>query len=95
MLIIHNNNDKRLSILLKYQAESVDAEVSEYRGETIEIVSIVLNIVSVSIHNAGLSISPFSCESRFSLSLPPSSSLSVLDSSDCSYQLIIFHPDND
>lgn len=63
------NNDKRLSILSKYQAESVDAEVSDYRGETIEIASIVLNIVSVSIQRWPLDITIFVQIASLSLSL--------------------------
>lgn len=63
------NNDKRLSILAKYQAESVDAEVSDYRGETIEIALIVLNIVSVSIQRWPLDIAIFIRMAHFSLSL--------------------------
>lgn len=62
------DNDKRLSILLKYQAESVDAEVSEYRGETIEIASLILNIVSVSVQCWPLDIAIFI---RIALSLCP------------------------
>lgn len=61
------DNGKKLSIASKYQAESVDAKVSEYRGETIEIASIsLLNIVIIS---RRISISLFSYEWHVPLSV--------------------------